>query len=113
MAKSTKTFGSVLRARREELGLSVRGLAQAVDLAPSSISRLEEDSFRATEETVRRLAKVLRSSTDELLALSRGNLPHFDLYLRAKYDLSPEEIAELDAHFQAVTAKGKSRKAKS
>jgi plasmid maintenance system antidote protein VapI len=114
MAKSPKTFGSVLRAKREELGLSVRGLAAAVELAPSSISRLEDNNFRATEDTVRRLAKVLQTNPDELLALSHGDLPRLAPYLRAKFDLSDEAVAELERHFAAVTgADAKRRKTRS
>jgi cytoskeletal protein RodZ len=114
MTKPAKTFGSVLKSKREALGLSVRGLAQAVDLAPSSISRLEDDNFKASEDTVRRIAKALGANVDELLALSHGDLPRFAPYLRAKYDLSDEAVAELEAHFAEVSRKSaKPRKAKS
>lgn len=104
MASSkNRTLGSVLRSKREELGLSLRAVAQAAELAPSSVSRLENDEIGATDDTVRRLAKALRTSYRDLSVLADGNLPNFAPYLRAKYDLSPEAISQLEGHFAAVT----------
>jgi transcriptional regulator with XRE-family HTH domain len=100
--KSTRTLGSVVRAKRQEAQLSVRGLARKVDLAPSSISRLEDDQFRPSDEILRRLARALRIPLDELRALAPGDLPRFAPYLRAKYDLDDKAIAELEAHFETV-----------
>lgn len=98
-----RTFGTVLRAKREARGLSIRALALAAGLNASSVSRLEKDEIGATDETVRRLAKVLKASYTELATLALGSLPHLAPYLRAKYDLSDEAIAELQVHFNEVS----------
>lgn len=103
MASKNRTLGSVLRAKREELGLSLRAVGEAADLAPSSVMRLENDEIGATDDTVRRLAKALQTNYRDLATLAGGKLPNFAPYLRAKYDLSPEAIAELEGHFAAVT----------
>ena len=103
VSKQNRTFGSVLRELREERGLSVRSLATAAGLNASSVSRLENDEMGPSDDTVRRLAKVLKTSYRELSTLAGGNLPNFAPYLRAKFDLSPEAIAELEGHFAAVT----------
>lgn len=103
VSNKNRTFGSVLRSLREERGLSLRALAKAADLNPSSVSRLENDEMGASDETVHRLAKVLKANYRELSTLAVGNLPNFAPYLRAKFDLSPEAIAELEGHFAAVT----------
>jgi len=103
VSKQNRTFGSVLRDLREERGLSVRSLATAAGLNASSVSRLENDEMGPSDGTVRRLAKVLRTPYRELSTLAGGNLPNFAPYLRAKFDLSPEAIAELEGHFAAVT----------
>lgn len=100
-----RTLGSELKAKREARGLSIRALAAAADLAPSSVLRLEKDEIGATDDTLRRLAKLLRTPYRDLAALS-GDLPAFAPYLRAKYDLSNDAIAELEAHFAAVTESG-------
>jgi transcriptional regulator with XRE-family HTH domain len=108
MTKS-KTLGSVVRAKRQQLELSVRGLAKVCDLAPSSISRLEDDQFRPTDDVLRRLSRALHLGLDELRALAPGELPRLAPYLRAKYDLDDVAIAELEAHFAAVTKRTRSR----
>jgi transcriptional regulator with XRE-family HTH domain len=104
-----RTLGGVVAAKRQELGLSVRGLARVVDLAPSSISRLEDDQFRPTDDVLKRLGRALRLPLDELRALAPGELPRFAPYLRAKYDLDEQAVAELEAHFEAVAKRRGSR----
>lgn len=103
VSKQNRTFGSVLRDLREQRGLSVRSLATTAGLNASSVSRLENDEMGPSDDTVRRLAKVLNTPYRELSTLAGGNLPNFAPYLRAKFDLSPEAIAELEGHFAAVT----------
>ena len=106
--KSSRTLGSVVRAKRMDQQLTVRGLARAVELAPSSISRLESDKFRPTDDVLRRLARALHIQLDELRALAPGDLPRFAPYLRAKYDLDDVAIAELEAHFESVSGQQRS-----
>lgn len=101
--QNARTLGSVIKRGREELGLSVRGLAAAVQVAPSSILRLESDEYRPTEDLLRRLAATLDADFEELDALATKNLPRLAPYLRAKYDLPPEAIADLERHFDQVT----------
>lgn len=107
MAPRTRTLHGVLKAKREEQGWSVRGLAEELDLAPSTILRFEDGSRRPSPELMKRLAKALKTNNEELLALGNHKLPTFAPYLRAKYDLSPEAVAELEAHFKTVTANQK------
>jgi len=109
MAPRTRTLAGVLKERREALGLSVRGLADELSVAPSTILRFEDGTRRPTPELIKRLAKVLKTNGDELLALANHKLPTFAPYLRAKYDLSPEAVAELEQHFKDVSAKDSKR----
>jgi transcriptional regulator with XRE-family HTH domain len=106
--RSNRTLGSVIKTKRHELGLTVRGLARAVELAPSSITRLEDDQFRPSDDILKRIGRVLHIQLDELRALAPGELPRFAPYLRAKYDLDDDAIAELEKHFEVV-AKRRSR----
>ena len=105
----TRTLGSELKAKRTELGFTVRGLARAVDVAPSTILRLEADEWKPAPELIKRLARALKLKAEELEALANTNLPRFAPYLRAKYDLSDEAIAELEAHFKAVSRQRRTR----
>ena len=98
-----RTLGTVLKAKRQERGLSLRGLAEALEVAPSSVLRFESDERRPSPELLKRIAKLLHADPEELLALANHQLPTLAPYLRAKYDLDPEAIAELEAHFADVT----------
>ena len=105
--KKQRTLGETLRTRREELGIGVRRLADAVGIAPSSLVRYEDGTNRPTVDTLRRLAKHLDSDPEELLGLGHYSLPSFAPYLRARYDLPEDEVAELEQHFLAVTKQRK------
>ena len=107
---NAKTLAGVLRAQREALGLSARGLARDTELNLSSIVRFESGERRPSPEVVRRLAKVLKLNAEELLALTNDDLPRFAPYLRAKYDLSDDAIAELEAHFKEVSKQRQPKK---
>ncbi len=110
MAARSKTLGSVIKRKREELGLTVRGLAEAIDVAPSTILRFEDGSRRPTPDVVKHLAKSLGLEVEQLLALANHKLPTFAPYLRAKYDLPDEAVAELEKHFETVSQQHKGRK---
>lgn len=53
------SVGQVLRARREELGLSRRRLAEQARTSHSAIKRVEAGRDRITLDTLERLAKAL------------------------------------------------------
>jgi len=105
MATKKRTLGSVLKTKREAQGMSMHGLAGALGIYASSVLRFESDERRPGPDLLKRLARVLKTDPEELLALGNHGLPTFAPYLRAKYDLSPEAITELEQHFAAVTTK--------
>src|SRR5687768_4790202 len=82
-----KSLGATIRSARESLGMSVRGLAEAMELAPSSVLRFENDERRPSAAVVRRLARVLGIDRTMLLELANRELPSFPTYLRTKYKL--------------------------
>jgi DNA-binding XRE family transcriptional regulator len=53
-------LGTTLRARRQELGLSQRDVAQISGVQQAKISRVERDVANPTWNTLRKLASVLR-----------------------------------------------------
>lgn len=67
-------FGSFIRNRRTALGLSLRAAAQRLSIDPAHLSRVEADKTTASEQLIRRLARVLQCQEDELLLLA-GRLP--------------------------------------
>jgi transcriptional regulator with XRE-family HTH domain len=112
MARS-KSLGATIRAGREAKGMSVRGLADATDLAPSSVLRFENDERRPSAAVVRRLARVLGLDTTTLLELANRELPSFPIYLRTKYKLSSDAIAELESAFEEVSQRDAQRRRRS
>lgn len=64
-------FGSFLRNLRESKGLSLRKLAEAVDIEPSYISKVERDLVAPPgETTIKKIAVVLEQNPDVMLAMS-------------------------------------------
>jgi transcriptional regulator with XRE-family HTH domain len=66
-----KTFGDAVRAARARLGLTQVEVATLLDMHPMVYSRMERGKALPRLGTLRKLAGVLRSSTDELLGLAR------------------------------------------
>lgn len=68
---STHMFGSFLRNLRESKGLSLRKLAEAVEVEPSYISKVERDLVGPPgEATIKKIALVLEQNPDVMLAMS-------------------------------------------
>jgi len=60
------SFGTRLRARREELGLSRAALAEELGVSPSSISNYENDLSSPKEDVLLRLFDALRVEPNDL-----------------------------------------------
>jgi len=63
-----KKFGEKIKARRKELGLSQRKLAQMIGLTHGTISQWESDTNSPKTENFMNLARALQYSIEELLA---------------------------------------------
>jgi transcriptional regulator with XRE-family HTH domain len=59
-------FGQALRARRQELGTSVRALASRVGVSPSLVSQIENGKVNPSVDTLVSLVTALDLSLDEL-----------------------------------------------
>jgi transcriptional regulator with XRE-family HTH domain len=99
-------LGAYVQKLRLETGLSIRGLARAADVDATGISRMEKGDEIPTPHTLASLARVLEVDVSDLLILAgypvTTELPAFQPYLRARYDLSPEAIEQLGAIFDLV-----------
>ena len=62
------TFGSAVRERRLELGMSQRALSRAASVAHSTIGNTEADRNTPTLEHAVKIAKALEISLANLLA---------------------------------------------
>jgi transcriptional regulator with XRE-family HTH domain len=96
-------LGNRMRQRRGELGMSLNQLATATGLHKSFLSRLESGIVRQpATDSLRRLAQALGLPETELYGLldqrARDQLPPLQPYLRAKYDLPDDVIADITTY---------------
>jgi transcriptional regulator with XRE-family HTH domain len=61
------TFGELIRKLREENNLPIRKVAAAVDIDPSTLSKIERGERFANEQLIGKLSKLFGKSEEELL----------------------------------------------
>jgi transcriptional regulator with XRE-family HTH domain len=86
-APANETFGSRIRRRRREKGLSQRQLAAQVGIDFTYLSKLENNQSGQSpgEDLIGRLAQKLEEDPEDLLALA-GKVPVDELRARARED---------------------------
>jgi transcriptional regulator with XRE-family HTH domain len=106
----SEELGRYVRQARESRGLSVRALAAAANVDATWLSRLEHGTYISPDpRSLWRLARALDIEVADLYLAAgyrdgRG-LPEFGIYLRSKYDLPEDAIAQLSAHFDLINEK--------
>ncbi|MFL6136196.1 MAG: helix-turn-helix domain-containing protein [Frankiaceae bacterium] len=103
-----ESLGGRVRKLRQRAGLSLRGLAGRAGVDASWLARVEHDEYRTPDPRLLwQVARALDIEVDELhqAAGYSGGLPGFAPYLRAKYQLPDEAIAQLEAHFRLIADK--------
>jgi len=108
--RQTTRLGQRIYYRRVGRNLSVRGLAAQAKVDATWLSRLEHGVYRSPDpRSLSRLARALEIDAEDLYldaGYSDGRgLPGFAPYLRAKFDLPPDAIEQLEAHFQLINDK--------
>jgi transcriptional regulator with XRE-family HTH domain len=109
-SEASARLGAYVQHLRQERSLSVRALAARAKVDYSWISKLERGRY--TSPDARSLWRIARAMDVEVadLYLEAGfgdahGLPGFGPYLRAKYQLPDEAIAQLEAHFALINEK--------
>jgi transcriptional regulator with XRE-family HTH domain len=97
----------LLKRERERAGWTVRQLAEAAGLVPSTVSRLETGFIASPKpEHLQRLAQALGMDVEELYAaagyLTPGALPELRPYLRAKYGLTDDMASRIEGYVEAL-----------
>lgn len=106
--RSNMTAGELVREARERHDLSIAKLAALADVDPRWLSRFEQGVYRNPDPRhMHRLAEALDLEPIALLAAADyvEGLPGFGPYLRTKFDLPPEAISQLEAHFDLIADK--------
>lgn len=104
------TIGRSLQQGRERLRLSLRQLEAITGIPRATLHHLEHDEIgQPNPRLLHQLAAALELNRDDLFALvgyrPSTDLPSLAPYLRAKYQLSPEALAEAQAALQRVLAR--------
>jgi transcriptional regulator with XRE-family HTH domain len=97
-------LGRYLKQLRNELGFSVRHVARQCKIAPSYLAKIETGGTFKTIgiETLVKLSKFYGIPVSAMLKeagfidSSEDNLPELPQYLRAKYQLSPSAIRDME-----------------
>jgi transcriptional regulator with XRE-family HTH domain len=95
--------------------MSVQELARQSEMARSYLYRLEEDSFGSIQvDTFCRLIETLHLSADRVLGeigflpkAPTSPLPDVEDYLRERYKLAPEDIAQAIDFLEFLTARAR------
>lgn len=100
-------LGQYIQKRREAKGLSIRALGRIAHVDAAILSRLERgERMVSSPEPLARIAHALDIDEQDLYALAGyripDGLPDFAPYLRAKYDLPPAAIDQLQRYFKEV-----------
>jgi transcriptional regulator with XRE-family HTH domain len=103
-------LGDYVRQLRSDRHLSIRALAALAEVDWSWLAKLERGRYDSPD--ARSLWRIARALDVEVADLyleagfgdARG-LPGFEPYLRAKYNLPPEAVAQLVAHFRLINEK--------
>jgi HTH-type transcriptional regulator, competence development regulator len=105
--KTSKDFGSAVRAWREEKEIGLRRFAELVGMSATYLSKIERGDFPPPgEEKIKAIAKGLGRDADELLALAgrvasdleeiiQQNPREMATFLRAARSLPSKDIEQL------------------
>jgi transcriptional regulator with XRE-family HTH domain len=102
-----QSLGEYIRARRLARDLSLSDAAELSGLHFSYWSKLENGRYASpSPKHLKVIAKALEVSFEDLYGLAGYDvperLPTFKPYLRAKYELPPQAVAELERYFELL-----------
>jgi transcriptional regulator with XRE-family HTH domain len=109
--QQARDLGRTLRRRREELGLSLRNVADRSGVPNNSILHIEQGSIASpAPDKLARIADALGMSLADVFAVAGwavpADLPHFRPYLRTKYQgLPDEDIAAIERYAARLAKK--------
>src|SRR3954469_13235048 len=70
---NTEELGRAIRRRRDELGLSLRDVADKTSVSASTLSRIENGTGRPDADNIARLTQWLDMPVDRLMTKQAGN----------------------------------------
>ena len=111
---NTVELGRAIKRRREELGLSLRDVADVTNVSASTLSRIENGTGKPDADNIARLTGWLDMPIDRVMSKSTENVeavvyyPHeatpeiVEAHLRADKKLTPETAKALSELFRVA-----------
>lgn len=105
--KKNPTLGKYVRDRRESRSLDYYQAAARSGLNHTFWRKLEDGQYEApSPRSLLAIARALEVPIEDLYALAGydipARLPSFRPYLRARYDLPPEAVTDLERYFELL-----------
>ncbi len=85
-------IGERIRARRKEMGLSLRDLAKMTNLSPTFINNLERGIVNPTHASIRRIANALKLPIYQLMGEPPNHTPIVRYHRRARMTFPPGNV---------------------
>lgn len=103
-------LGELLAQARTRKGLSIRAVAELVDISATWINDVERGRFpNPAPDRLARLAEALDIPAARIDRITKGavssGLPEMRTYFRAKYDLSPAQIEQVERYVRRLRSK--------
>lgn len=103
-------LGTVIQKARERKGHSLRAFAELVGLPRTWLHELEHGVYLdPAPDRLARIAEALEIAPGTIDKITRGSvassLPGMRTYFRAKYQLSPDEAAQVEAYVERLRGK--------
>ena len=113
---SKRALGKLIRKLRKAKGLSLRKLAEVVDVSFVNIAHIENGRVKTSKSVLKQIARALDYDIDELLALADTideeveniirKIPNVNPdFLRSARNLTSEEWGELTEHVKNMEDK--------
>ena len=113
---NTVELGRAIKRRREELGMSLRDVADATDVSASTLSRIENGTGKPDADNIARLTSWLDMPVDRVMKKQGASenveavvyYPHeatpeiVEAHLRADKNLTPETAKALSELFRVA-----------
>ncbi|MEP6850904.1 MAG: helix-turn-helix transcriptional regulator [Acidobacteriota bacterium] len=113
---NTMELGRAIKRRREELGLSLRDVADVTNVSASTLSRIENGTGKPDADNIARLTTWLDMPVDRVMKMSGGSneveavvyYPHeatpeiVEAHLRADKNLTPDTAKALSELFRVA-----------
>jgi transcriptional regulator with XRE-family HTH domain len=108
---SNNELGQMIRSHRTAAGLSMSDLAKQSGVDRSTIYRIETGEFaEPSPQRLQRIAAVLGTDVEDYFGLAgyftTHGMPNLGVYLRTKYDASPEIASDVENYFHYLRQQG-------